>query len=135
MRADFSGNGAGVNGVANKLDQISWREWLQYGPFLAQVVVTRRCNLTCSYCFEYDKVSQPVPYEVLDERLRKLHQLRAWVVCLVGGEPTLHPELARLVGRLRELGFPRRQLITNGLRLTGESIDALNDAGLTDMQM
>jgi MoaA/NifB/PqqE/SkfB family radical SAM enzyme len=31
-----------------------------YSPFLAQLVVTRRCNLDCGYCNEFDKVSSPV---------------------------------------------------------------------------
>ncbi len=26
----------------------------RYNPLLAQVVVTRRCNLACGYCNEYD---------------------------------------------------------------------------------
>ena len=30
-------------------------------PVLVQIVVTRRCNLACGYCYEYDKVSKPVP--------------------------------------------------------------------------
>ena len=40
---------------------ISWLDWLRYGPFLAQVIVTRRCNLSCGYCTEYDKTSNPFP--------------------------------------------------------------------------
>src|SRR3989441_668189 len=106
-------------------------EWLRFGPFLAQIVVTRRCNLSCSYCNEYDDHSAPVPFESLDRRLMKLHQLRTWVVCLTGGEPTLHPELVRIVSRMRELGFRRRQVITNGYLLTPKLIEALNGAGLT----
>jgi len=110
-------------------------EWLRFGPFLAQIVVTRRCNLSCGYCNEYDDDSAPVPFETLDRRLLKLHQLRTWVVCLTGGEPTLHPELVRIVSRMRELGFRRRQLITNGYLLTPKLIEALNGAGLTDLQI
>ena len=37
MRVDSLGNWMTPNGTK----RISWREWLQYGPFLAQVVVTR----------------------------------------------------------------------------------------------
>jgi MoaA/NifB/PqqE/SkfB family radical SAM enzyme len=110
-------------------------EWLRFGPFLAQLVVTRRCNLSCGYCNEYDDHSPPVPYAALDQRLLKLRELRTWVVCLTGGEPTLHPELVRIVARMRELGFRRRQLITNGYLLTSKLIEALNDAGLTDLQI
>ena len=29
-------------------------------PLLAQMVVTRRCNLSCGYCNEYDDFSPPV---------------------------------------------------------------------------
>jgi len=110
-------------------------EWLRFGPFLAQLVVTRRCNLSCGYCNEYDDHSPPVPFATLDERLLKLRELRTWVVCLTGGEPTLHPELVRIVARMRELRFRRRQLITNGYLLTPKLIEALNDAGLTDLQI
>jgi len=109
--------------------------WLDRGPFLAHLVVTRRCNLACGYCNEYDSTSAPVAWELLDARLRKLRELRAWMLCLTGGEPTMHPELPRIVARMRELGFRRRQLITNGYRLTKDGILALNDAGLTDLQI
>jgi MoaA/NifB/PqqE/SkfB family radical SAM enzyme len=110
-------------------------QWLRYGPWLAQVVVTRRCNLTCGYCKEYDRTSEPVPYDELAVRLAKLAELRAWAVCLTGGEPTMHPRVADLVAQMTRLGFKRRQLITNGTRLTRHLIDGLNGAGLTDMQI
>ena len=32
-------------------------------PVLAQIVPARFCNLSCAYCNEYDKVSEPVPLE------------------------------------------------------------------------
>ena len=57
-------------------------QWLRYGPWLAQVVVTRRCNLKCGYCTEYDRTSDPAPYDELALRLAKLAELRAWAVCL-----------------------------------------------------
>jgi MoaA/NifB/PqqE/SkfB family radical SAM enzyme len=101
-------------------------QWLRYGPWLAQVVVTRRCNLKCGYCTEYDRTSDPAAYDGLASRLAKLAELPAWAVCLTGGEPTMHPRLPDLVAEMRRLGFKRRMLITNGWRLTRELIDALN---------
>ena len=97
--------------------------------------MTRRCNLKCGYCTEYDRTSDPVPYEELALRLAKLAELRAWAVCLTGGEPTMHPRLPDLVAEMRRLGFKRRMMITNGWRLSPDLIDALNGAGLTDMQI
>lgn len=121
--------------LAKPRRRLSRREWLAYGPFLAQLVVVRRCNLSCAYCFEYDKTSSQVPYRSIEERLEKLHDLRAWTVCLTGGEPTLHPDLVKIVAKTRDLGFRRRQMITNGYRLTCALVDELNEAGLTDLQL
>ncbi len=110
-------------------------DWFRYGPFLAHLVVTRRCNLSCGYCNEYDRTSPPVARELLERRLAKLRELRTWMVCLTGGEPTLHPHLVPLVRRMKELGFRRRQIITNGYRLGKHLVEGLNDAGLTDLQI
>lgn len=126
---------AAASGARPPEGRLGWIDWLRHGPFLAQLVVTRRCNLACAYCIEYDHVSPPVPFEALRERLEELRRLRTWAVCLTGGEPTLHPRLAELVGEMRRLGFHRRQIITNGYRLSRSRIDALNRAGLTDLQI
>lgn len=110
-------------------------DWLRFGPWLAQLVIIRRCNLSCGYCSEYDKTSEPVPFALLQKRLAKLHALRTWVVCLTGGEPTLHPQLPELLQEMQKFGFRRRQMITNGYRLTRDLIEQLNDSGLTDLQI
>jgi MoaA/NifB/PqqE/SkfB family radical SAM enzyme len=110
-------------------------QWLRHGPFLAQVVVVRRCNLSCGYCTEYDQHSPPLAVPVLVERLLHLRRLRTWAVCLTGGEPSLHPELPELVLHLRRLRFRRRMLITNGTRLSAAMIADWNSAGLTDLQL
>jgi len=102
---------------------------------LAQIVIIRRCNLKCGYCSEFDRVSDPVDTEQLMARLRKLRDLRCWAACLTGGEPTLHPDLPELLREMRRLGFRRRMMITNGVRLTPELVETLNECGLTDMQV
>ena len=108
---------------------------LRYSPFLTQMVVIRRCNLSCGYCSEYDKTSDPVPVQVLEDRLRKLKELGTFGISLTGGEPTLHPELPRLIRTCRELRFYRTGMITNGFFLRPELIETLNQAGLQKMQI
>lgn len=108
---------------------------LRYSPFLAQLVIIRRCNLSCSYCSEYDKVSDPIPAEILERRLWKLKSLGTFGISLTGGEPTLHPQLPDLIQKCRKLGFFRTGMISNGFLLTPELIQALNKAGLQEIQI
>jgi len=54
----------------------------RYSPFLAQMVVIRRCNLSCGYCSEFDKTSDPVPFEILEKRLEKLKELGTFGISL-----------------------------------------------------
>ena len=108
---------------------------LRYSPFLTQMVVIRRCNLSCGYCSEYDKSSDPVPVHVLEDRLRKLKELGTFGISLTGGEPTMHPDLASLIRTCRQLRFYRTSMITNGFLLRPELIETLNQAGLQRMQL
>jgi MoaA/NifB/PqqE/SkfB family radical SAM enzyme len=73
--------------------------------------------------------------QVLEDRLRKLKELGTFGISLTGGEPTLHPELPRLIRTCRELRFYRTGMITNGFLLRPELIETLNQAGLQKMQI
>ena len=103
-------------------------------PILAQIVPIRRCNLDCSYCNEYDKVSNPVPLDVMLRRVDLLADLGTTIITLSGGEPTLHPDLDAIIRRIRERGS-MATLITNGYLLTVDRIKELNRAGLDYLQI
>jgi MoaA/NifB/PqqE/SkfB family radical SAM enzyme len=106
----------------------------RYNPLLAQVVVTRRCNLSCGYCNEYDDHSPPIPLETLTARIDRLASLNAAAITFTGGEPLLHPHLDRVVRAARRHGMIVT-LITNGFRLSRAWIERLNAAGLQGMQI
>jgi MoaA/NifB/PqqE/SkfB family radical SAM enzyme len=98
-----------------------------------QLIVTRRCNLSCGYCNEFDKISQPVPYETLVQRIDHLTDvLGVTIMDFLGGEPLLHPRIADLVAYARRKGC-WTNIITNGLLLSTERITQLNAAGLNSM--
>ncbi len=103
-------------------------------PLLVQLVVTRRCNLSCGYCYEYDDHSEPVLTEQLERRIDHSAALGTLVLTLTGGEPLLHPALDALVARVARHGVVCT-LISNGYLLTREWIVRLNDAGLSMLQM
>jgi MoaA/NifB/PqqE/SkfB family radical SAM enzyme len=103
-------------------------------PVLVTLVVTRRCNLACGYCNEYDHVSQPVPTEALLARVDRLADLGTSIVTISGGEPLLHPELDRVVAHIRRRGMVAT-VITNGYPLTRRWVERLNEVGLDYLQI
>jgi len=103
-------------------------------PVLIQLVVTRRCNLACGYCFEYDKVSKPVPLAVLKARVDDCKRLKAVFVTLNGGEPLLHPQIVELVKYISDSGMIP-MMNSNGHVLKPVLIKKLNRAGLFGMQI
>jgi MoaA/NifB/PqqE/SkfB family radical SAM enzyme len=101
---------------------------------MAQVVPMRYCNLSCAYCNEYDKVSEPVPLDEMLHRIDHLARLGTSIITLSGGEPLTHPDLDAIIARIRRHGR-LAGMITNGYLLMPERIERLNRAGLDHMQI
>ncbi|NIO37336.1 anaerobic ribonucleoside-triphosphate reductase activating protein [Candidatus Bathyarchaeota archaeon] len=83
---------------------------------ISSVLFTPDCNLRCPYCHNWRIVVNPRPpflnekevLQVLEERKRYVD-----AVVVTGGEPTMHREIPRFLGKLREKGFAVK-LDTNG---------------------
>jgi MoaA/NifB/PqqE/SkfB family radical SAM enzyme len=103
-------------------------------PVLVQIVPARFCNLSCGYCNEYDKVSEPVPLDEMFRRIDHLGKLGTAMVGISGGEPLTHPHLDDIIRRIRGTGAIAG-MITNGYLLNVERIERLNRAGLDHMQI
>ena len=103
-------------------------------PVMAQIVPMRFCNLSCAYCNEYDKVSEPVPLDEMLRRIDHLGRLGTSIITISGGEPLTHPELDEVIRRIRRVGA-LAGMITNGYLLNAERIERLNRAGLDHMQI
>ena len=44
-------------------------------PYMAHIIPMRRCNLACTYCNEFDDVSEPVGIEEMKRRIDHLGRL------------------------------------------------------------
>jgi MoaA/NifB/PqqE/SkfB family radical SAM enzyme len=103
-------------------------------PIQAHIVPIRRCNLSCTYCNEFDDHSAPVPTPEMLRRIDLLAQLGTTIITISGGEPLLHPELDEIIRRIRQNGIIAT-LITNGYLLTAERIQRLGRAGLEHIEI
>src|SRR6201996_5515787 len=106
----------------------------KHHPILAHIVPMRRCNLSCAYCNEYDKVSDTVPTAEMLRRIEKLAEMGTSIITISGGEPLLHPDLDEIIRAIRSHGAIAT-IITNGYLLTPDRIQKLNRAGLEHLQI
>jgi MoaA/NifB/PqqE/SkfB family radical SAM enzyme len=117
----------------NHLMRILFDLLVRRAPFDGQVIVTRRCNLRCGYCSEFDRTSPLIPAEELHARIDALHRLGVVHITFLGGEPLLHPHIADVVRHAH-----RRSVVsitTNGRLLSRKIVQELNAAGLDHMQI
>jgi MoaA/NifB/PqqE/SkfB family radical SAM enzyme len=105
-----------------------------YHPILAHIIPIRRCNLSCTYCNEFDSISKPVPTGEMLTRIDKLAELGTTVISLSGGEPLLHPDLDEIIRRIRQHST-LAEILTNGYLLTPDRIERLNRPGLDHLQI
>lgn len=103
-------------------------------PIDVHLIPIRRCNLSCTYCNEYDDYSKPVATAEMIRRVDRLAALGTTIITISGGEPLLHPDLDSIIRRIRYDGM-LAGLITNGYLLTVDRINRLNDAGLDHLQI
>ncbi len=108
---------------------------IDFPGVVSSVIFTSGCNFVCPYCHNPDLAAGRLPegVEPIDEVeifafLNKRQGLIDGVV-ITGGEPTLQPDLERVITRIKALGF-KVKLDTNGSR--PETVETLLEKGLLD---
>jgi len=91
---------------------------------LTLVEITDHCNLQCPICYADSGPSRPV-YRSLEHVERMLDAVvrnegQPDVVQISGGEPTLHPDLFRILDLAKERPIRHLMLNTNGIRIARE---------------
>ncbi len=106
---------------------------LDFPGKVACTVFTGGCNLRCPFCHNAQLVLLPAGHDILDvEEFFTFLGRRQGIldgVCVTGGEPLLHPDIADFLRRIRSLGFAVK-LDTNGS--FPEQLAALVREGLVD---
>ena len=92
---------------------------IDYPGKLCATIFTAGCNFRCPYCYNEDIVLDypAMPKMPEDEIIEFLHPRLGFLdgVCVTGGEPTIHRELPKFLGRLKSIGSLVK-LDTNGSR-------------------
>lgn len=101
------------------------------------VRLTRVCNNNCLFCLDKENQSgQAVPFGNIIKELKKGRQEKAARAILSGGEPTLHPQITRIIKEAKKLGYRHVQVISNGRLLAAEGlVKKLKTAGLDEITL
>jgi MoaA/NifB/PqqE/SkfB family radical SAM enzyme len=98
-------------------------------PVWVMFYLTRRCNLSCKYCYAKDNSAPELDTTQVFRVIDKLQSLGCGMVGLFGGEPTLRRDLPEIVHYVYKKGMITH-LSTNGTMLTLPYIEKLARAGL-----
>ncbi|WP_395667011.1 pyrroloquinoline quinone biosynthesis protein PqqE [Methylocella sp.] len=99
--------------------------------------LTHRCPLGCPYCsnpLELDARAEELDTSVWKKVFSEAAGLGVLHAHLSGGEPAARRDLVELVAHCRQVGL-YANLITSGVGLTQERVQALADAGLDHVQL
>jgi MoaA/NifB/PqqE/SkfB family radical SAM enzyme len=106
---------------------------IQPRPRLVMIAITGYCNLRCHGC-RYGRdfmFGTQLSWGLVKGVIEDAKAAGICDVRLYGGEPLLHPDLAKMVAYCRKLGMTP-YVTTNAVAL-GSQIDALYEAGLRDI--
>ncbi len=92
------------------------RAYEQSRPVSAQLELTYKCNLLCSFCYNAPKDRRELDGNGWLDAIRKLQAAGTFTVTLTGGEPFVHRDFWRIAEGVRELGLVLK-VYTNGVLL------------------
>ncbi|HPN81159.1 MAG TPA: radical SAM protein [bacterium] len=102
-------------------------------PKVAWLSLTEQCNNRCVWCYEKcNKASGKafMGHEIVFKALGLLNKIDLNKVILIGGEPTLHPELSEIINTIKILGL-KLSMVTNGRKLSDmDMVMAIKEKGI-----
>lgn len=106
---------------------------LDYPEKVACTIFTAGCNFRCPFCHNASLVTHVDPYhDMPEEEVLAFLKKRQGIldgVCITGGEPLLHTDLAGFLEKVKELGYSVK-LDTNGSNIG--RLKLLAEQGLVD---
>ena len=95
------------------------------------------CNNSCIWCYAPSEITSSKEKRFddrkEDEFIDLVHGLNTKKIILIGGEPSIYPDLERVIRKISDKGI-RASMVTNGRRLSDYSfVQRIGDSGLTSL--
>ncbi|NLH38753.1 MAG: radical SAM protein [Elusimicrobia bacterium] len=118
------------------IDAIKKYNWPYYKTKVCELTLTYRCNAKCLFCYTPEENTSLHTKNEIDIKMAGRYILDSYksgsrIIQIIGGEPTVYPELAEIIKIASRIGYPVIQIVTNGQMLKDFNyIRMLKDAGL-----
>lgn len=124
MKVDIVNSYRGIKSFINK----------KRGKYVwCQFIVTRKCNLDCSYCGIVDNRIPHPNMQEMKKRIDFIKGLGITGVAFFGGEPTIYKDLIELISYTSKKGLTTQ--LSSNLFLTNKNyLDRLSEAGLDELR-
>lgn len=101
------------------------------------VVATNKCNRNCPYCINSDTDhSLSIPIRRMTKNVSELvNRYNVKEAIILGGEPTLHPDVCNVIHGLKYAGIEIVRLTTNGIALTDQLLKDMVAFGLYGLNL
>lgn len=132
QKEGLSGLRENIEGISAYL-QCKWQRYYKkdiYFKYL-EVPITTRCSLNCKECNNLIQVYQKPQNFEANQIIRDIKRIccvseRIKMLRILGGEPLLHPDLAKILNELKKIEkIERVQIVTNGTLLFDKECLAL----------
>ena len=121
-----------ANKAKNQLEARLQRTKLSSKPVVVDLVVTKACNLACTFCKDYEHPgAKKVERENFERVAAELFPTARWLNICSGGEPYLHTGLEDLL-RLAKRYKLKNWVLSNAMLLKEERMREIFEEGLID---
>jgi len=103
---------------------------------ILEIYLNFSCNQRCLHCFnsdEFRSANNDLEFKTVAETLFKMRREGYNWLSILGGEPTVYPDIFKVISLAKNLGYKRILTFSNGQKYSDELfVKLMKEAGLTD---
>ena len=103
---------------------------------ILEIYLNFSCNQRCLHCFnsdEFRSANKDLKFKTVAETLFKMRKEGYNWLSILGGEPTVYPDIFKVISLAKNLGYKRILTFSNGQKYSDELfVKRMKEAGLTD---